>query len=184
MIDLRSKLRQRLLGYYFTNPGARHYLRELAALLEVDAANLSRELTRLEQHGLFVSTRERSHRYFQLNTRYPLYEEIRKIVFKTVGAAGLLRDELQPIRGIEEAYLYGSFARNQQDAASDLDVLLIGKPKAAELETVIRKLERRLRREINYTLLNREEFQSRNARKDAFLRSIWRGKAIRLVGPS
>ena len=33
MLDLRSKARQRLLAYYFTNPTARHQLRDLAEKL-------------------------------------------------------------------------------------------------------------------------------------------------------
>src|SRR5438876_9469050 len=53
MLDLRSKARQRLLAYYFTNPTARHHLRDLAARLSIDPSNLSKELRRLEREGLF-----------------------------------------------------------------------------------------------------------------------------------
>ncbi len=181
MIDLRSKLRQKLLGYYFTNPGASYYLRELAEALEVDPANLSRELRRLERQGLFVSEKRGKQKYFRLNRNYPLYDEVRGIVFKTVGAVGQLRNTLQQVTGIREAYLYGSFAKNQQDAASDIDILVIGKPEAEELEVAIRKLERQLGREINYTLLSPEEFKTRRADKDAFLEDVWRGKKISLI---
>jgi predicted nucleotidyltransferase len=76
---------------------------------------------------------------------------------------------LKKIEGIGEAYLYGSFARNQQDAASDLDVLVTGNPREEVLAEAIRKLERQLGREINYTVLTEKEFESRRARKDAFL---------------
>ncbi len=181
MLDLRSKLRQKLLGYYFTNPSASHYLRELAELLEGDPANLSRELRRLEREGVFVSEKRGKQKYFRLNRDYPLYQEVRRIVFKTVGAVGQLRNALQQVTGIGEAYLYGSFAKNQQDAASDIDILVIGKPKAEELEGAIRKLERQLGREINYTLLSPEEFKTRRVDKDAFLEDVWRGKKISLI---
>ena len=181
MIDLRSKLRQKLLGYYFTNPKVRHYLRELAAILEADPANLSRELSRLERQGLFLSERRGNQKHFRLNDGYPFYQEVRQIIFKTVGAVGLLRDALGQVPGIEEAHLYGSFAKNQQDAASDIDLLVIGKPKAGEMEMALRKLERRLRREIHYTLMSRQELKTRRARKDAFVADVWRGKTICLV---
>ena len=55
MFDLRSRARQRLLAYYFTNPAARHHLRDLADRLNIDPSNLSRELRRLEGDGLFRS---------------------------------------------------------------------------------------------------------------------------------
>jgi len=53
VLDLRSKARQRLLVYYFTNPTARHHLRDLAERLSIDPSNLSKE--RLEREGLFRS---------------------------------------------------------------------------------------------------------------------------------
>ena len=53
MLDLRSKARQQLLAYYFTNPTARHHLRDLAERLSIDPSNLSKELGRLEREGLF-----------------------------------------------------------------------------------------------------------------------------------
>jgi DNA-binding MarR family transcriptional regulator len=55
MLDLRSKARQQLLAYYFTNPMARHHLRNLAERLSIDPSNLSKELGRLERDGLFRS---------------------------------------------------------------------------------------------------------------------------------
>jgi predicted nucleotidyltransferase len=83
---------------------------------------------------------------------------------------------------VEEAYLYGSFARNQQDAASDIDVLVIGNPKGRALAEAIQKLERQLGREINYTVLTRKEFESRRGRKDTFLENVWHNKRVLLVG--
>ena len=53
MLDFRSKARQHLLAYYFSNPTARHHLRDLAERLGIDPSNLSKELGRLEREGLF-----------------------------------------------------------------------------------------------------------------------------------
>ncbi len=96
----------------------------------------------------------------------------------------LIAQSLKRIEGIDEAYLYGSFASNQQDAASDIDVLVIGAPREEVLAQVMRKLERQLGREINYTVLTPKEFGSRRARKDAFLENVWHNKRIPLVGPN
>jgi predicted nucleotidyltransferase len=184
MFDLRSKTRQRLLTYYFINPRARHHLRDLAERLGVDPSNLSKELRRLERDGLVKSEVNGRQKYFQLNREYPLYTEIRGIVEKTIGAGPLLARSLKTVEGVQEAYLYGSFARNQQDTASDIDVLVIGAPKAEALARAIETLERRLGRDVNYTILTRKEFQSRRARKDAFLEEVWRNKRVPLVAPA
>ena len=183
MLNLSSKLRRNLLAYYFANPSASHYLRELAGILEADPANLSRELARLEREGLFVSERRGNQRHYKLNKKYSLYDEVRRIVEKTVGVIGQLKTALHGVEGIEEAYLYGSFARNRQDQASDIDLLVIGTPPPLRFEEALRTLERRLRRDINYTLFSREEFAARRKKKDPFLAGVWENKKIDLLTP-
>ncbi len=182
MLNLNSKTRRRVLRYYFTNPTARHHGRDLAHRLDVDPSNLSKELRDLESEGLFISEISGRQKYFRLNRKYPLFAEVRRIVEKTIGIAPLLTESLKRIDGIQEAYLYGSFARNQQDLTSDIDVLVIGNPKANALAKAIRALESQLGREINYTVLTRKEFDTRRARKDAFLEDIWHNERLPLVG--
>jgi predicted nucleotidyltransferase len=182
MIDLRSKARQRLLAYYFANPTARLHLRDLAERLNIDPSNLSKELGRLEREGLFQSEVNGRQKYFQLNREYPLFAEVRSIVSKTIGASSLIAQSLKKIEGIEEAYLYGSFASNQQDAASDIDVLVIGTPRDEVLAEAVRKIERQLGREVSYTVLTRKEFDLRRTRKDAFLENVWHNKRVPLIG--
>jgi predicted nucleotidyltransferase len=182
MLDFRSKARRQLLAYYFTNPTARHHLRDLAARLAIDPSNLSKELGHLEREGLFRSEVSGRQKYFQLDREYPLFHEVRKIVAKTIGAAPVITQSLQRIEGIDEAYLYGSFASNQQDAASDIDVLVIGAPREEVLAQAMRRLERQLGREINYMVLTPKEFKSRRTRKDAFLENVWHNKRVPLIG--
>jgi len=182
MLDLRSSARRRLLVYYFTNPTARRHLRDLAEQLSIDPSNLSKELGRLEREGLFQSEVSGRQKYFQLNREYPLFNEVRSIVRKTIGASSVLAESFKNIQGIDEAYLYGSFARNEHDAASDIDVLVIGKPKAGVLAEAVQGLERQLGREINYTVMTRKELKSRRDRKDAFLQNVWHNKRALVRG--
>ena len=80
--------------------------------------------------------------------------------------------------------MYGSFASNQQDAASDIDVLVIGSPREEDFAQAVRALERKLGREVNYTVLTPKEFGLRRARKDAFLEKVWHNKRVSLIGPN
>ena len=182
MLDLRSKPRQRLLAYYFTNPDARLHLRDLAGRLGIDPSNLSKELHRLVRQGLFRAEINGRQKYFELNRKYVLFAEVRSIVTKTVGAVPRIKLSFTRVGGIEEAYVYGSFARNQQDAVSDIDILVIGDPEEDVLSESVRKLERELGRDLNYTVLKRKEFASRRRRGDAFLENVWHNKRITLIG--
>jgi predicted nucleotidyltransferase len=143
---------------------------------------LSKELGRLEREGLFRAEVSGRQKYFQLNRAYPLFKEVRSIVAKTIGAVPLIAEALKKIGGIDEAYLHGSFPRGPQDAVSEIDVLVIGTPRGRVLAEAVRKLERQLGREINYTVLAVKEFKSRRNRKDAFLASVWRNKRVCLIG--
>lgn len=183
MLNLRSEARRRLLAYYFTNPTSCLHLRDLAERLGTDPSNLSKELRRLEREGLFRSEVSGRQKYFQLNREYPLFDEVRRIVEKTIGAVATIREALKKIVGVDEAYLYGSFAKNQQDSASDIDVLIVGGPREEALAPAVRKLERQLGRELNYTVLTQKELESRRARKDAFLENVWHNKRIPLIVP-
>jgi len=149
----------------------------------IDPSNLSKELGRLERDGLFRSELIGRQKYFQkLSRDYPLFSKVRKVVAKTIGAAQSIAQSLKRIEGIDEAHLFGSFASNQQNAASDIDVLVIGSPREEDLAQTVERLERQLGREINYTVLTRKEFGSRRARKDAFLESVWHNKCVSLIG--
>ena len=133
MLDLRSKAASGCWPITSRTPLPVTICGILAERLSIDPSNLSKELGRLEREGLFRSEVSGRQKYFQLNREYPLFDEVRSIVAKTIGAVALIAQSLKKIEGIEEAYLYGSFARNQQDAASDIDVLVIGNPREEAL---------------------------------------------------
>ncbi len=79
-INFRSKLHQKLLRYYFANPDTEHYVRELSRVLSFSAALISRELKILARHGIFTSSERSREKYYRLNQKYPLYNEIKAMV--------------------------------------------------------------------------------------------------------
>ncbi len=79
-------LRKRLLHYFFSRPEANLYLREIARFIQVDPANLSRELRFLEKEGIFQSRKRGLQKFFSLNPGYPLFHEIKKMVGQTIDA--------------------------------------------------------------------------------------------------
>lgn len=182
MISLRSELRRKLLTYFYTNRQARVYVRQLASSLGVDSTNLSRELARLEQEGLLQSEVEGRQRYYSINRQYPYLKAFFSLLQGTVGVVPALQSALSRIDGMESAYLYGSFAKNEADAASDIDLLIVGKPDAARLAEEISGLEKIFHREVNYILVRSSELQRKLASRDPFFMDVWQGKRIQLIG--
>lgn len=178
----RSKTRRELLRLYFSNSDRKYYLRELERLLGFSVANIRRELLKLEKTGLFKTKRMGNLVYYSLNKNYPLYNELKNIVFKTIGVEGALREIINAIQGVEIALIYGSFATGKEMEMSDIDLLIIGSPNEEELMTDIDKLEEKLRREINYTIYSRNEYKNRKRKRDTFIRNILTRPKILLKG--
>jgi predicted nucleotidyltransferase len=183
MLSLRSNLRRRLLTFFYVNRKARMYVRQLAEALQADSTNLSRELARLEREGLLLSEQEGRQLYYSLNRASPYLKPLFALLQGAIGVAPALKRALGPISGIQSAWLYGSFAKDEADAASDIDVLVVGEPESTELAAEMRKAERALRREINYTVLSPRELARRLKKDDPFLADIWNGKRVELIGP-
>jgi predicted transcriptional regulator with HTH domain len=97
---LNTKLRKKLLTYSFTHPDEDYYVRELSGLIQEDPGNLSRELRILEEEGLYTSVTRGRVKLYSLNKKYPLFRELKKIIFKTEGVEGTLKEVVGRFKGI------------------------------------------------------------------------------------
>jgi len=182
MISLRSDLRRRLLTYFYVSRSARPYVRQLASELSVDSTNLSRELARLEREGLLRSETEGRQRYYSINPTYPYLKPVFALLQGSIGIPPMLKEALKRVSGIQAASIYGSVAKDEADATSDIDVLIVGQPDQAQLAAQIRRAEKTLRREINYTLFTPKELEQKLKAGETFACDIWNGKRIELIG--
>ena len=149
----KSRLRNKILLHFFTNTDDEMYLREMALRLKEDPGNLSKELSRLEKEGIFISQFRGKQKYFFLNKTYPLFNELKSIIFKTIGIQGSLQNIINKTSGIVTALIYGSFATGKENASSDIDLCLIVKDSVFNENNFISKidgLEKTISREINY----------------------------------
>lgn len=178
----KSRLRQKILSYFFTNPNTNLYLREIASILKEDPGNLSKEFSKLEKEGLFVSALRGNQKYFYLNKKYPLYREVKSIIFKTIGVEGSLKEIVNKLEGIETSFIYGSFAQNKENNLSDIDLLIVGNPDEDKLMQMIEDVEKRLQREINYNIYPKKEFKDKIKKKDSFILNIIKRPKIILKG--
>jgi predicted transcriptional regulator len=80
---LGSKVRKNLLAFSFNHPGETFYVRELSGLIQEDPGNLSRELRKLEEEGIYSSTIRGNEKFYSLNKSYPFFREVKKIVLNS-----------------------------------------------------------------------------------------------------
>ena len=177
-----SKIRIKLLDIFLSLPNARFYIRELERKINEEAKNISRELQNLETLGLLISEKHGNRRFYSLNENFFLYPELKGIIFKTTGVLGLLKEAVEKLKGIEAAFIYGSYATGKEVESSDVDLMIIGKPDLTELNEVISGLEDKLNREINYMCFDREEYEERKKTKDAFISGVLSDEKMMLKG--
>ena len=181
MISLRSKVTIKLLDYYFLNPEAEVYINELARILDLDPKNTETKLKELEKEGFFKSEFRGKQRYFFLAKDNPVLEHYRQIFLRTYGVEKRLKDMMSNIKGLKEAYLFGSYASNKMDSSSDIDLLAIGTHSVLELQRGITKLQKDTDREFNVMNLSPKEFEKKKKDKDPFVTSVLKTKIIRLI---
>ena len=172
-----------LLRLFYTNPEKSFYMREIGRILGKKPGVFQKTLNNLVKEGLIQSRYEANARYFQADTKNPLYHELKKIVSKTVGVEASLQKLVHTMRDVKIAVLYGSFAKSSERADSDIDLLIVGKPEVEDqLLKKVSQLEKKIRREINYKLYSEPEYRRTLQRKDPFLQEVLRDKKIVLKG--
>jgi len=177
-----SRIRAKLLGWFFTHEEERFFVRQIAAILGEDPTNLSREMAKLEDLGILKSKREGNLKQFSVNRQCSFFREMKGLVLKTVGVAGRLKEALEGVRGIELAFIYGSYARGKETGTSDVDLMIVGGVDMDRLDRILRDLEKDLGREINYVLYSRTEFKAKRKKKEGFVMGVLSNEKTVLIG--
>lgn len=181
MFNLKSKIAVNVLRYFFINQSKKNYINELARVLDTDPGNLSRKLQELEKEGILSSEFSGGQRYYFINKRYSLLKEVKKVFELKYGLGDLIADSLKKVKGIKEAYIFGSYAKGDFEAESDIDVLIIGDHAVMEATKVLLPVQEKIKREINSVDLTEKEFIKRKKDKDEFIANIFSGKVIKIL---
>jgi len=180
---LGSKLRAKVLGWLFSHPDERYFVRQLTALVKEDSTNVSRELARLEKTGILVKNTEGKQKYYQANRQSPIFNELHGLVLKTVGVADIIKKALEPrIADIKLAFIFGSVAKKAENRFSDIDLLVVGDITFGEVVDLISTAEGALNRELNPVVYTLAEFNKRLSENHYFIRDILSGDKIFVVG--
>ncbi len=176
-----SKLRVKVLGWLMMHPDERYFVRQLTSILKEDATNVSRELAKLASSGILTSKSEGRQRYYQVNKACPIFVELRGLVLKTVGLAGVLRKAFGD-QGIRCAFVFGSIAAGTEQAGSDVDLMIIGDIGLREVSRRLAGVSDWIGREINPHALSAAEFAKRRKAKEHFVSAVIESPRIWVKG--
>lgn len=181
---LFPRVRQRVLAILFGNPDRSFFLGEVVALAQSGTGAVQRELASLTEAGLLNAWAQGNQKHYQANAAAPVFAELRGLVLKTSGAVDVLRAALAPLAGqITCAFIYGSVARQEDTAASDIDLLVIS-PALGYAETfgAIEAAGQQLGRKINPMIYTPQDWQKRRQQKNAFVTKVLKQPKLWLIG--
>jgi predicted nucleotidyltransferase len=181
---LFAKVQQRVLGVLFGNPGRTFYANGLITLARSGTGAVQRELARLEDAGLVTVSRVGKQKHYQANHASPVFQELRSLVLKTSGLGDVLREALAPSSNvIRAAFVYGSVARGEDTASSDIDLMVIADDLTyGDLFAALEEASTRLGRKIAPTIYFRKELARRLKQDSSFLTHVLEQPKLWVIG--
>lgn len=169
----RSKGQARLLARVYLGADRPATLADLARELDLDRAGVKREADRLEAAGLVVSERVGRQRILRPNLESPYYDHLHGLLLTAFGPAAVIGPALHDVPGIEQAFMFGSWASRYAGAPGsdpvDIDLLLVGSPDRTAVYRVARELTAVLGREVNPIIVSRERWDEAS---EGFIREV------------
>ena len=181
--SLFGHTRSALLALLYGHADQSFYVRQLVRAVGAGHGALQRELKYLTEMGLVLRRTQGNQVLYQANSQSPIFSEIKGLITKTVGIHDLIRSALVSLGPeIQIAFVYGSVARQEERANSDVDLMVLGDASFSELVSALGPAQKALGREINPTLFPVSEFRSKLAAGNHFLRSVMKEKRLFVLG--
>ncbi|NQT23402.1 MAG: nucleotidyltransferase domain-containing protein [Candidatus Omnitrophica bacterium] len=177
-----SKARVDVLKLFLVNPENSYYQRQVSTLTHQPIRAVQREVERLEKLGLLIASHEGNRAYYKVNKKCPIFEELKSIIFKSAGIAESLKKNLKASTAIKVAFIYGSYAKGEENISSDIDLMVIGSISSRELSRSLSDSKSQLAREINYSVFSPHELIKRVRKGDHFIKTILKDKKIFIIG--
>ena len=181
---LFTATQQRVLGCLFGQPGRSFTVSELIRITGAGSGAVQREVARLAGSGLLNMAQVGNQKRYRANPQSPIHDELATIVRKTFGLAAPLREALLPIAdAITAAFVFGSVAKGQDTASSDIDLMLISESLTyGEVMAALHPVAEQLDRTINPTLYSPAELKQRIATGNSFVTRVLAQPRIWLLG--
>ena len=180
---ITSKVRIKILELFFKDLSEIYHVRGMVRELKEEINAIRRELERLEKTGILKKETRGNRLYYWARTDYPFFGDLLSFVSKTTGLGSEIILGKKKLGRMSFVMFSGKFARRKDRKKDDgVDILIVGDVNLPELANLIRVEESKRGKEINYTVMSREEFDFRKKRRDPFLLGILSGSRVMILG--
>jgi predicted nucleotidyltransferase len=179
---LSSKIRADIFRLFFGVSDNELHMREIERRSGYAIGTIQSELRKLLRLDLVSKRKDGNRTYYRANKDHPLFLDIQRLVLKTVGLVDILQNKLTKSQEITIAFVFGSIARQEEMAGSDLDLVVIGHLGLREITALLSGVTEKVDREINPHVFTVKEFKKRIARKEHFITQVLDEPKIFILG--
>jgi len=170
---ITSKVRIKILELLYSDVTEMYHVRGIVREIKEEINAVRRELKRLEEAGIVRKEGRGNRGYYWGRPDYPLFGDFVSMINKLTGLGKEIINNKAKLGRLNYVMFSGRFARHKEPSKEDeVDVLVVGDIVLAQLATLIRVEESKRGREINYTVMSRDELEFRKKRRDPFLLGI------------
>ena len=180
---ITSKVRIKILELFFSNIREIYHVRGIVRGIDEEINAVRRELAKLEKDGVLRKEPRGNRIYYSIRPEYSFFDDLVSIVSKTMGLGKAIIENRNKIGKVSFVMFSGKFVEGKDRKSEDaVDILVVGEVVLPELASIIRIEESKRGREINYTVMGRDEFDFRKKRRDPFLLGILSGSRFMIIG--
>lgn len=179
---LFPKGRAEALRLLFQAPYREMHLRELARQSGLSIRAVQKEIAILGSIDLITIRKDGNRSYIRANPEHPAYPQLSAFIHKVDGLSEALEKAFEGVEEVEIAFIFGSVAKGEEKAASDVDLMVIGRIGLRALVPILRPIGLRFGREINPHLLTSEEWKEKYNNGDIFVYKVAHEAQIFLKG--
>lgn len=168
-----SKTRIKIMQFLFFEK-QETYVREISKMLNISVSGVKREVDNLKKLGLIKKSKK-----VLLNKECVFLDDLKSIFVKVDYIRYPIKKALESVK-VEFALIFGSFARGDYSSDSDVDLLIVGEIKQAEVFKKLKRVERMVKRDINPVVWDASELKKK--KNSVFVKEIFANKIIMIKG--
>jgi hypothetical protein len=175
-----SRVKARLVKFFMLNDKQEFSFSEVVQKNKMSAVQINRELARFEKMKMIDAKTKKGKRYFHTNRDFIFYPELKSLVVKsnTMPECQSL-SRVKNLGKVKLALTSGVFLNYPKGRA---DLLVVGDEiSKAKLKHLLESMEAEVGKEINYSIMNSEEFKYRTDMLDKFIMEFLEGPYEEIV---
>jgi len=177
-----SKTRRKILELFFHHPQENYYLRRVVRDVDEEVNAVKRELDILENAKVFTKERRLNKVFYRINKSFIYYDEFLRMFSKTTFLATEIYKNISKIGKIKFIVLSSKYIKQQPIKSDEIYLLIVGTVVTPEVSSIVSQAEKSFIQEINFTVMNEEEFNFRKRNNDPFIWRFLRQAKVILVG--